>query len=269
MIKLACFDVDDTLYDSNTGSVYSSSVEAIKQMKKNGIKIAIVTGRPHYALEDKIKDICPDYVIGSNGQVVIKENSIISCTNLEPKDVEYVNSICSEKKCPLIFKFIDSCGCNPYVDQFTWNKRIKNSDEMFNFVSDNNQLHKERNVQNLIIKCDEKTKHLIETKVPYVEFVHAVNGEYDMNLKGYNKSTGIEVILKDLSIEWDDVFAIGDNENDIDMVKKAGCGCAVGGAVETLKLVAKHVSLNIEEDGVCILLKSILEGEGYENCNSM
>ena len=60
-------------------------------------------------------------------------------------------------------------------------------------------------------------------------------------------------------------MAIGDQDNDIDMLQSAGIKIAMGNASAKLKEIADFVTLDVENDGVCLAVeKYIFEGEKIE-----
>ncbi len=50
-------------------------------------------------------------------------------------------------------------------------------------------------------------------------------------------------------------MAFGDAQNDIDMLKFAGCGVAMGNACEELKAIADEVTLDNNHDGIAAALE--------------
>ncbi len=67
---------------------------------------------------------------------------------------------------------------------------------------------------------------------------------------GTNKGRAVAALAKELGIPAAKVLAIGDGDNDIEMIQFAGLGIAVGNATEGLKRVAQHVVASNNEDGV-------------------
>lgn len=65
-----------------------------------------------------------------------------------------------------------------------------------------------------------------------------------------SKGVALEVLLKQLGVSAQQTLAIGDGENDIEMIKLAGIGVAIGNADEQLKAVADHVVSSNDQDGV-------------------
>ncbi len=67
---------------------------------------------------------------------------------------------------------------------------------------------------------------------------------------GGSKGTALKTLLKELNIPASRMIAIGDGENDIEMVQMAGVGVAMGNATAQLKAVTEHVVASHNEDGV-------------------
>ncbi|HEX2906220.1 MAG TPA: Cof-type HAD-IIB family hydrolase [Phototrophicaceae bacterium] len=67
---------------------------------------------------------------------------------------------------------------------------------------------------------------------------------------GAGKAAMLKLVLKDLMVLPDEVLAIGDAENDVEMIQLAGVGVAVGNAGQHVKAVANYVAPSNDEDGV-------------------
>lgn len=68
----------------------------------------------------------------------------------------------------------------------------------------------------------------------------------DVVANGVSKGRGVECLSKKLGISQRDIYAVGDNMNDFEMIRFAGHGFAVANAVEQLKSVAETVPTNNE-----------------------
>jgi Cof subfamily protein (haloacid dehalogenase superfamily) len=77
---------------------------------------------------------------------------------------------------------------------------------------------------------------------------------------GSSKGTAMRVLLKELGVKAENVLAIGDGENDIEMIQQAGIGVAVGNATDKLKAVADHVVASNNDDGVAEAIKQFVPG---------
>jgi HAD superfamily hydrolase (TIGR01484 family) len=77
--------------------------------------------------------------------------------------------------------------------------------------------------------------------------------------KGMTKVKAIELVLNKLTIDKENVVAIGDGENDIDMIKFAKYGIAMSNSTEIVKENADIVTrYSNNEDGVYYAIKELL-----------
>ena len=67
---------------------------------------------------------------------------------------------------------------------------------------------------------------------------------------GGSKGQALKQLLKDLKIRPEDVMAVGDAENDVEMIQLAGVGVAMGQAAASLRAMADYVTGSCDEDGV-------------------
>lgn len=83
---------------------------------------------------------------------------------------------------------------------------------------------------------------------------------YDIEViaKGYSKTRGIQMIQEYYGIAREDTIAIGDSDADLDMVRYAGVGVAMGGGTENLKAAADFVTSSLAEHGVAYAIDQLL-----------
>lgn len=65
-----------------------------------------------------------------------------------------------------------------------------------------------------------------------------------------SKGAGVKQLIKEMGIPASAVMAIGDAENDIEMLQLAGISVAMGNASDHVKSAAKHVVASNDDDGV-------------------
>lgn len=80
----------------------------------------------------------------------------------------------------------------------------------------------------------------------------------DMAPPGVSKASGLETVTSILGVDRADVLAIGDGNNDMEMLEWAGRGVAMGQAPDGLKDVADAVTGGIDEDGAVTEIQSWL-----------
>jgi Cof subfamily protein (haloacid dehalogenase superfamily) len=79
---------------------------------------------------------------------------------------------------------------------------------------------------------------------------------------GASKGDGVAWLLRYLDIATDHLLAIGDGENDLEMIKLAGFGIAMANGNSKLKALAKHITLSNDEDGVAVALEKFILAMG-------
>lgn len=80
----------------------------------------------------------------------------------------------------------------------------------------------------------------------------------DINPEGVSKASGLEQVRRTLGVEPGDTVAVGDHYNDLQMLQWAARGVAMGQAPDDVKAVADEVTGTVEEDGLAMVLRSLL-----------
>jgi hydroxymethylpyrimidine pyrophosphatase-like HAD family hydrolase len=73
--------------------------------------------------------------------------------------------------------------------------------------------------------------------------------------KGISKGTALERLRVELDVPADATLAVGDGDNDVEMLRWAALGVAMGQANDTVKAAAREVTGSIEEDGLATVLE--------------
>lgn len=76
----------------------------------------------------------------------------------------------------------------------------------------------------------------------------------DLSPVGVSKASGLQYVAEKLDIEAEDVLAIGDGRNDIEMLTWAGRGVAMGQSVQEVQDAADHVTDPVDQDGAAVEL---------------
>jgi HAD superfamily hydrolase (TIGR01484 family) len=71
----------------------------------------------------------------------------------------------------------------------------------------------------------------------------------DLAPVGVSKASGLEYVARELGVDAADVLAIGDGRNDIEMLRWAGRGVAMGQAIEEVKEAADAVTDTVYDEG--------------------
>lgn len=77
----------------------------------------------------------------------------------------------------------------------------------------------------------------------------------DLSPVGVSKASGLDHVAAELGVSAADVIAIGDGRNDLEMLRWAGRGVAMGQAVDEVKAAADAVTDTVYDDGVATELR--------------
>ena len=81
--------------------------------------------------------------------------------------------------------------------------------------------------------------------------------------KGCSKASGVVALAHQLGIPMEQVMAIGDNMNDIEMLTNAGWGVAMGQAIPSVVAIADAVTTSNAEDGVAVAIERYILNERH------
>jgi HAD superfamily hydrolase (TIGR01484 family) len=82
---------------------------------------------------------------------------------------------------------------------------------------------------------------------------------------GISKESGVRAVCDRLGIGMDEVMAIGDNLNDLRLIRAAGLGVAMGNADDELKQAAGAMTDTNERDGVAKAIRRYLFGLDFDH----
>jgi hydroxymethylpyrimidine pyrophosphatase-like HAD family hydrolase len=72
---------------------------------------------------------------------------------------------------------------------------------------------------------------------------------------GISKAVALEKLRVELGVPAEATLAVGDGPNDVEMLRWAGCGVAMGQALDTTKAAAREVTGTVDEDGLAAVLE--------------
>lgn len=259
MIKLAVFDIDGTL--TRDGSVKPSdyTIDVLNKINEKGIKLGIASGRDVLQLKQIVNEwdlpFSFSLLIGLNGSEYydLDKNDIKHLYELSSEDVK---DICDK----LLGKFPDLNASIYregkryllYEDEMALSSKKRN--KMGNVIVPLEVLW-EKPCGKLMFRVDEETMKKIEplanqisndryrackTQTTMMEFVHAKS----------NKGNALKMFCEHNNIDLNDVIAVGDMNNDNELLLTAGIGvCMKNGAEETKKCADYITDLTNNQDG--------------------
>ena len=275
-IRLLALDVDGTLFTED-GTITPASIAAIKQAQQAGITVIIATGRDFDAVPwEQLSEVSLPYVVTTNGSAVyrIADRTCLYEECIPNAQAEEIFSYLLTKHIYMEV-FMDGKGYVPkqlvpiahelplpeHIIQLILNKQNVLPD-ILAFVRQGAKIQK--GTLNFVRLADGtlQDREDIRQFLERMGGLNIVNGGYnnlEFNKAGVDKSLGIRYICELLDIPMEAVAAVGDSENDLEMLRQAGLGIAMGNALDSVKAQADAVTASNEEEGVALAVAAILE----------
>lgn len=250
MKKLFVFDLDGTLLrDDKTVSEITANTLIDLTRKKNSIIFA--TARAPRDVYQYIPDILrSSSIICYNGACIIKEGKIIYKKELLKKDILDIIKIAKQHKYyQICLEINDKLYSNFDIVDFFGNIPTQINDLValdFQTAYKVILCNKKGIDSNFIKKLPKSCKGIITDKGTLCQIIKA----------DASKWNSIEFLTKQLNISYRDIITFGNDYNDIDMIKNAGIGIAMGNAERAVKDVADIIIDTNMNDGIAKYLIS-------------
>lgn len=274
-IKLIGLDLDGTLFNDKK-ELSERNRQAIEKAAEQGVVILPATGRPISGLPEPVRTLPAEYALTANGAAIYRlsdrkriyeacfswEQALEVVTMLQEYDVM--------EDC-----FIDGCG-------YSEAKKLLNSDayEMSDVVRayikatrkhveslpeyiKEHQCKVEKITVNFkgkdgILLWEKEIIERFKKDLPEYSVVKGIPTNLEITTGSANKGNAILHLGELLGIKREEIMACGDSQNDLEMIKAAGLGVAMGNAVEEVKAAADYITLSNEEDGVAAAIEKFV-----------
>lgn len=253
MIKAVFFDIDGTLVSFRTHAIPESAKEAIRQLRRQGIKVFIATGR-HWRVINNLGGLEFDGYITLNGSCCYAgKDKVIYRRTIPSEDVGRLLRLEEGPEAfPCIFVQENGMFIN-YVNELT--------EEVFRLLNfpeppqcDLREALRVENFQLIaFFKADQEER--IMQQLPGCEATRWNPLFTDVVPAGGSKRIGMEKMLEYFGMDREECMALGDGGNDIPMLEYAGIGVAMGNACEEVQQKADFVTRSVDEDGVAYALR--------------
>ena len=251
--KLIVLDLDGTLLPFD-GAISDRTREVIERTKSAGIVVTLASGRPFLSLLPYIEElgISAPVVCNQGGQVVRPRTREVTYNAAIP--LPRARNLLSHLQTRQIDVLVDTNGSMSvrpakYSEQFY----LDFVGRPFDLVTDLTArlgaapakvliMDTQDENEQLLTELQERFGHLVRLLRSHPMLIEAIP-------LGVNKATALQRVTEELGIPRELTFAVGDAENDIEMVAWAGLGVAMGNASPSLKAVADYIAPSAEDDG--------------------
>ena len=266
--KLLVLDVDGTLVNKK-GAVSAADRAAIKKAAAMGVRISLSTGRVIQACLKLIRELALD------GCHIFYDGALVA--NLVTGEELYARPISGTVVREAV-EFARASGT--YLELYSTNhffaERENWSDDIHRrffwveptFTDFSGIWERERIIKAELVvhnaaeeaKVAEFRRHFgrrlrfstaSTPAFPDVRFINITD-------PGVSKGEALKALAARLGVGLEEVMAIGDGTNDLPLLKVAGLAVAMGNAPDELKVLADHITLDVDHSGVAAAVERFL-----------
>ncbi len=265
-IQLVASDLDGTIIDRNH-FIPKQNLDAIKKIHTKNIPFVICTGKSYSVSKTVCDKFQASFGIFGNGTQIIdlKTGKELLKSTLSRKDLLYIATLANRYRFH-IHLYTESEVITEklsYMDLRNFLLKSQTADSSLKFITVKNMVDyitdHPLNVFSAVITTEESIRELENLLVinPNIEstFIRKrgiykdtiINKEYEyLNISptNINKNEALNFLGNYLNIPRKNMLALGDNLNDLEMIKHSGIGVAIGNSYEDLKKVASYTTQN-------------------------
>lgn len=263
-IKLLALDLDGTLLNQNQ-KISQENVRAINKVKEKGINIVIATGRTNLGAENYFKELgLQEFLISYNGALIqnIKEKKIIKHIPLPiDKTLEILNFVNGNNLYANLY-LNNRVYANKAGEELEYYKRIMNIEPVVIKEPLDKFLNKPSTklliIEKDLVKVDEILSNLRKEFSSNLHITKSIEDCIDIMSKNVSKGKALSDLTNILGINAEEVAAVGDGDNDLEMIKFAGISAAVANAEEAVRENADYLTASNDNNGVAEFIEKFL-----------
>ena len=245
-VKIIFFDIDGTLIDMQTKRISEKTVDAMRRLRANGIRLCIATGRSPMVLPD-FGGAVFDAFLTFNGSLCYAGDQTIFSNPIPSADVRQLLKNAADLGRPAAVATRSRLAANGIDKDLDDYFAIANEEVP---VADDFDSICQEEIYQLMMGCREADYPAILQNVPGAKIAAWWDRAADIIPANGGKGIGIQKILEFYNIERVHAMAFGDGNNDIEMLQSVGTGIAMQNASAQLKAVSDDVCGNVSEDGI-------------------
>ena len=270
-VRLIATDVDGTLVRSDHRTISPRNRAAFAAARERGIEVLAISGRQPYSIGAIVAGSpLEGWVVGSNGAVAAdmrtREVLFEELLDLDAQRAMAAGMLAAFPEAHVVS--VRNAG-NTYVAQHGYAGEPDPGAEnalwpVEHRFADLDVVLAEPSLK-LVIKHPDPAvapeQMLAVARGLAIEGTHPTTSGapfLEVGRSGVSKATALARFAADRGIDAGDVVAFGDNLNDVEMLRWAGLGVAMGNAVDGARAAADQVTLHHDEDGVAVVIERLL-----------
>jgi Cof subfamily protein (haloacid dehalogenase superfamily) len=261
--RLVATDVDGTLLDPDE-QVSPRAVAVVARLVAAGVGFVLVTGRPPRWIPPVVAQLgVAPLSVCANGTVLYDAaaDRVLWARTLAPDVLARLAAAATETLpgCGIAVERVgaDAARSAPFVSEPDYRHAWDDGDDL---RAHRNELLSRPAVKMLVREPRLSSDAMVAALTPVIgaeadlTFSHP-RGLVEMSPPGVTKATGLSEVAQRHGVSAADVVAFGDMPNDLEMLRWAGHGVAMGNAHPALLEVADEVTASNAEDGLALVLE--------------
>jgi Cof subfamily protein (haloacid dehalogenase superfamily) len=259
-VRAIFIDMDGTLLKASN-NISRRNMEAIYRLINQGVKVFLATGRHYEVTAPYHKEIgLRTPMICLNGAAIhdAETGKALQMRTIRLNE-ERFHQLTAENPCNVIIHTVNGLYCketNEEIDYWTQVGQIPPR-----YIGD----LRKANYQDVL-------KYSVRTGAPNPEFsalfkqeaeVINWNDGFELVAPHVSKWSAIKSLIRAYRFSPNEVAAIGDGPNDLEMLRHVGTGVAMGNASEEVKTAADFVTGHHENDGLAQFIERYLLQKSY------
>lgn len=244
--KIVFFDIDGTLINEHM-EIPQDTIDAVKQLKANGIEPVIATGRSPFNFEPLLKKLDIHSFVSLNGTYVVYKGKPLYKQTLPKEHIKKLIEYAERNQHSLVFVGSDDYFTNikdhPFVLESLGSLHLKKA----GFDPD---FWQKTDIYQIFLNCKVEDEPLYKEMAGDLRMIRWHEKAMDVTVQGSSKAEGIKAMLDKLNLTTADAVAFGDGLNDKEMLDEVGLGIAMGNAHPDLLPLADYVTASVDEGGI-------------------
>lgn len=272
MIKLIAIDLDGTLLNKEH-HVSEANRQALAKAVEAGIKIVICTGRVLSGIQEIIRELSflegTDFAVLQNGASIVRLDGVQSLVHeqLIDEDIKETALMFREQITGQGGQLVGFDRDHLYlIGETEPNRYVKKDAEIVNIAITPmtfSEFQENKTINKVMLLAapdvlDELTTTITLEQMERLSIVRSQKVIMEMLPKGVTKATGLQYLVESLGLTADQVMAMGDQMNDMEMLVYAGTAVVMDNALPDVKMVADYVTLSNEESGVAHAIEQLI-----------
>jgi Cof subfamily protein (haloacid dehalogenase superfamily) len=273
--RLLALDLDGTALDA-AGDLTDDVRDAVAAARASGLRVVLCTGRRFRTALPAAQELSLSGAIVVNNGVLVKDlasGRTLSHRYLSDGVSAEVLALVRETGSPLVYVdayeeridiLIEDYGrAHPFQREY-----LEDNTDFTRVVDDLENIGRD-DVIMMSTMGDEATLRALRSRAERdlgrrVRMHSLINKNYrgqilEFLAPGTGKWPALRRIAADEGIDPRQIAAVGDDDNDVEMIRGAGLGIAMGNAVDSAKAAAVHVTRSNAEGGVVEAIERVLE----------